>query len=160
MIGHCSVDVLLEMHSDVGDKRHAILRFMWDLSKLTTHRIAKDRQIMIFAEPDSGDQIHTYTVIPCMSHVCLIHNTTLGKSTLERLLRQVFPGMTFNVNSESSKTFSASAFLDKPQDAIWVDPEFVSDTARGYHANDLNMLLEGSMHKAVSRKNRSQIVSI
>lgn len=84
---------------------------------------------------------------------------TLGKSTFERLMVGVFRVKVFNVNPESSRAFSASAFMDRPPGAIWLAPEVTRSTTQGFHANDLNMILEGSLHKSVSRKNKNQIVS-
>lgn len=34
--------------------RHTILKFLWDMSYLTKKRVPKQKQIMIFAEPDAG----------------------------------------------------------------------------------------------------------
>ena len=71
----------------------------------------------------------------------------------------VFREKVFNINPEASRSFSAAVFKDKPPSSIWLDPEVTRATVKGFHANDLNMLLEGSLHKSVSRKNKDQTVS-
>ena len=75
-------------------------------------------------------------------------------------MKATFGHLVFNMNPESSKAFTASVFKDKPKSAIWMDPEVTSSTVRGFHANDLNMILEGSLNKSVSQKNKEQTVSV
>ena len=43
-----------DMNKTSHHVRYSVLRFIWDLTKLTAKRVPKGKQIMVFAEPDAG----------------------------------------------------------------------------------------------------------
>ena len=59
-----------DIHITSHSKRYAVLKFLWDMSKLTSCRVPKDKQIMVIAEPNAGQYIERHMYIMHLISVC------------------------------------------------------------------------------------------
>ena len=107
-------------------------KFIMHLSMYTLARRRKAKQIYVKGVPDAG------------------------KTTLSTLIDKTFFPRVFSVGGENSSSFTASAFLDKVPDAIWMQDEFHSDLYHAFPAAEFNKITEGFAKIQVCVKNRAQ----